>query len=120
MEFVGYDPGVIHANVHTRDHNHTKRTGRGDKIEVPDASDVFHTYAVEWTETEMRFFVDGDCYFTCKNDGKGIGSWPFDAPQYLILNLAVGGAWGGQKGIDDSIFPQRMVIDHVRVYRRKD
>jgi len=53
------------------------------------------------------------------NDGKGEGSWPFDRPHYLILNIAVGGGWGGQKGVDDSIFPQKMLVDYVRVYQQE-
>ena len=65
----------------------------------------------------VRFFVDKTKYFTFTNEGKGNDAWPYDKPQYLILNLAIGGAWGGQKGIDDSIFPQRMYIDYVRVYQ---
>ncbi len=119
MEFVGHKPGVIHANVHTRGFNHNRGNGRGSHTKVPDASTSFHVYAVEWTTKEMRFFVDGRRYFTCTNDGKGIASWPFDAPQYLILNLAIGGSWGGQKGIDEKIFPQRFLIDYVRVYKQK-
>lgn len=118
MEFVGYAPGVVHANVHTCGFNHMRGNGRGKQFKLADVSEAFHTYAVEWTGRELRFFVDDTCYFTCENDGTGVDSWPFDAPQYLILNLAIGGAWGGQKGIDDKIFPQRLVIDHVRVYQK--
>jgi beta-glucanase (GH16 family) len=116
MEFVGYDPGLIHANVHTAKFNHMKHTGRGDKIQIPDAASAFHIYALEWFPDRMDFFLDGKKYFTCKNDNGGDDSWPFDKPQYLILNLAIGGAWGGQKGIDDGIFPARFEIDYVRVY----
>jgi len=119
MEFVGHDPGTVHANVHTKGYNHTKGNGRGNKVKVPDASTAFHVYAVEWTKEKMRFLVDDKCYFECPNDGTGVDSWPFDKPQYLILNLAIGGAWGGQKGIDEKIFPQRMTVDYVRVYERK-
>jgi beta-glucanase (GH16 family) len=118
MEYVGHHPGVVHANVHTRGYNHTRGNGRGAQIKVPDAETDFHVYAVEWTPEHLKFFVDDEDYFTLKNDGTGVDSWPFDAPHYLILNLAIGGAWGGQQGIDDSIFPQPFLIDYVRVYRR--
>ncbi len=117
MEFVGFEPGLIHANVHTAKYNHTKGTGRGDKIQIPDVGSAFHVYAMEWFPDRLDFFVDGKKYFTCKNDNGGHDSWPFDKPQYLILNLAIGGAWGGQKGIDESIFPARFEIDYVRVYQ---
>jgi beta-glucanase (GH16 family) len=118
MEFVGHDPGVVHANIHTRAYNHVQRTGKGNRIQVPDASEAFHVYAVEWTPERMDFHVDDRKYFTFENEKSGVAAWPFDAPHYLILNLAIGGAWGGQQGIDDSIFPQRYEIDYVRVYKR--
>jgi len=118
MEFVGYEPGVIHANIHTGKYNHVKKTGKGDKITVPDASEAFHVYAVEWDAEKMEFSVDGKKYFTYTNEGSGYDAWPYDKDQYLILNLAIGGSWGGQKGIDDSIFPQLYRIDYVRVYQK--
>lgn len=118
LEYVGHEPGVVHANVHTRGFNHARGNGRGARLSVPDAEKEFHVYAVEWTPQRMDFFVDDRKYFTLKNDGTGVDSWPFDAPQYLILNLAIGGAWGAQKGVDDAIFPQRYVVDFVRVYQR--
>lgn len=118
LEYVGHDPGVVHANVHTRGFNHMRGNGRGAKLKVPDAETAFHVYAVEWTPQRMDFFVDDKKYFTLENDGTGVDSWPFDAPQYLILNLAIGGSWGGQKGVDETIFPQRLVVDYVRVYQK--
>jgi len=63
--------------------------------------------------------VDDHKYFTYRNEGSGPDAWPFDNDQYLILNLAIGGAWGGAKGIDDNNFPQRYYIDYVRVYQRQ-
>jgi beta-glucanase (GH16 family) len=120
MEFVGYEPGVIHANIHTRKYNHVKKTNKGDKLEVPKASEAFHVYKVEWNQQQMDFFVDDKKYFTYQNEGTGADAWPFDKEQYLILNLAIGGAWGGAKGIDNSIFPQKYLIDYVRVYQQKD
>jgi beta-glucanase (GH16 family) len=118
MEYVGHDPGVVHANVHTRGYNHTRGNGRGARLKLPEAETSFHLYAVEWTPDHLKFFVDDMNFFTLKNDRTGVDSWPFDAPHYLILNLAIGGAWGAQKGVDDSLFPQRFLIDYVRVYRR--
>ncbi len=118
MEFVGYDPGVVHANVHTKTYNHSINTGKGDKVSIPDVSKAFHVYAIEWDAKKMDFFVNQEKYFTFKNEGTGPAAWPYDKDQYLILNLAIGGGWGGQKGIDDSIFPQKYVIDYVRVYQK--
>jgi len=118
MEEVGYDPGVIQAHIHTTKYNHVKQTSKGDRLTIPDAADAFHVYAVEWDEDHMDFFVDDRKYFTYQNEGSGTEAWPFDHDQYLILNLAIGGSWGGAKGIDDSIFPQRFYIDYVRVYQK--
>jgi len=117
MEYVGFKPDIIHANVHTRRYNHVKKNGRGSTTGVAEPFAGFHLYAVEWDAGRMDFFVDGRRYFTYENEGTGPDAWPFDKPHYLILNIAIGGSWGGQQGIDDAIFPQRMEIDYVRVYQ---
>ncbi len=119
MEFVGHEPGIVHANAHTRKYNHANGTGKGDKIAVADASSQFHTYTLEWFPDRLDFYVDEKKYFSYSNEGSGTNAWPFDKPQYLILNLAIGGTWGGAKGIDETIWPQKFLIDYVRVYRAK-
>jgi beta-glucanase (GH16 family) len=116
MEYVGYDPEVIHANIHTQAYNHVKKTGKGAPLKVPRPWESFHTYAIEWTPERMDFFVDDQKYFSFANEKTGAAAWPYDQPFYLILNIAIGGSWGGSKGIDDTIFPQRMEVDYVRVY----
>lgn len=117
MENVGYDPDVIHANVHTDKYNHVKGNGKGASTRIGKPYQDFHVYAVEWFPDRLDFFVDETKYFTYANEGAGETSWPFDQNLYLILNTAIGGTWGGQQGIDDSIFPVRYVIDYVRVYQ---
>lgn len=116
MEYVGFDQDAIFHNVHCADYNHTRGNGRGTRVPLHAPYGDFHVYAVEWDRERMRFFLDGDETFAVDNDHTGAGAWPFDQPLYLILNLAVGGSWGGQQGVDESIFPQRLVIDWVRVY----
>ena len=118
MENVGFDPELIHGNIHTKSYNHVLHTNKGSKIQIAKPYQDFHVYAIEWQPKRIDFFVDQAKYFTFENDGKGTETWPYDKPQYLILNIAIGGAWGGQKGIDDSIFPQRMYVDYVRAYQR--
>lgn len=119
MENVGFDSDTIHANIHTKAYNHVIGTNKGNKIEVKAPYADFHVYAVEWFADSMNFFVDDQKYFSFQNEKTGNDAWPFDKPHYLILNIAIGGAWGGQKGIDYSIFPQQMVVDYVRYYEWK-
>lgn len=119
MENVGFDPNRIHANSHTRKYNHARNTGKGASIRVSKPYKEFHIYAVEWYPDRIDFYVDDNKYFSYENEGSGEDAWPYDKPQYLILNTAIGGTWGGQKGIDDSIFPQKFYIDYVRIYQKK-
>jgi beta-glucanase (GH16 family) len=117
MENVGFDPDTVHFNIHTEAYNHVKGTNKGKKVFVNDAAADFHVYTLEWHEDRLDFFLDSVKVFTFNNEGKGTEVWPYDKPHYLILNLAVGGAWGGSKGVDLSALPQKLIIDYVRVYQ---
>jgi beta-glucanase (GH16 family) len=117
MENVGYDPDTIHFNIHTKAYNHVMKTNKGQKIGVPTPQNDYHIYALEWYPEKLDFFFDGQKVFTFANEGTGADVWPYDKPHYLILNLAVGGAWGGMKGVDVNALPQQMLIDYVRVYQ---
>ena len=119
MENVGYDPFVIVASAHTKSYNHVQGTQKNNKLTIPDCYTNFHVYALEWEDSEYRVFVDDQLYFTFKNEGTGFKAWPFDQKFHLLLNVAVGGNWGGQKGIDESIFPRTMVVDYVRMYQKQ-
>ncbi|HSD66900.1 MAG TPA: glycoside hydrolase family 16 protein [Vicinamibacteria bacterium] len=119
MENVGFDPQTIVASVHTAAYNHVQGTQRNATIAVTAPWADFHVYSAEWYPDHIDAFVDGQKYFTFRNEGTGSRTWPFDRPQFLILNLAIGGTWGGQKGIDDTLFPHRLVIDYVRVYQQR-
>ena len=117
MEHVGFDPGRIHANIHTAAYNHVQRTNKGNNLLVSRPDESFHVYSARWTPTTIEVSVDAQPYFTFAKEPGGTAVWPFDKPQYLILNLAIGGSWGGQQGIDDAAFPAQYVIDYVRVFR---
>lgn len=119
MEHVGYDPNVIHASVHTKSYYHSIGTQKTAVKTIPTSMTEFHVYRIDWTPEKIESYIDGELYFTFKNEKTGWKEWPFDKKQHILLNLAVGGDWGGQKGVDDSIFPQKMEIDYVRVYKMK-
>jgi beta-glucanase (GH16 family) len=117
MEHVGFDPSRVHATVHTEAFFWKKGNQRKASVELPDANDTFHTYAVDWTPNRLEFSVDGVNYFTYFKTTADWRSWPFDAPFHLILNLAVGGGWGGAAGPPDlSAFPSQYVVDSVKMY----
>jgi len=121
MEYVGFEPETIHANIHTGKYNHNKNNGKGSTLKINQPYNSFHNYSIEWSPTKIDFFVDETKYFTyAKEEGATQDAWPFDQKCFLILNLAIGGEWGGMHGIDDSIFPQRFEIDYVRVYQSAD
>lgn len=117
MEHVGYWPDSLFGTVHTESFNGMKGTQQSKSILLKDMSSAFHLYAIEWTETKISFFADGREYFVFSNDQSGYRSWPFDRRFHLLLNIAVGGNWGGKFGVDDNIFPQQMEIDYIRVFQ---
>ena len=121
MEHVGFDPDVVHFSIHTKAYNHAIHTQRTANVKVPTARSDFNVYAVEWTAEDIRGYVNKQLYFTFKNErltnrDADYKQWPFDKPFHLLLNIAVGGTWGGQQGVDETIWPQRMEIDYVRVF----
>lgn len=117
MENVGFEPDKIFGTVHTKAYNHMLNTQVGKSITVNDVYGVFHVYSVIWTPNKIKILVDDQIYMTFVNENKTTAEWPFNQSFHLKLNVAVGGAWGGQKGIDDSIFPQRMEVDYVKIYQ---
>ncbi|MET0308673.1 MAG: glycoside hydrolase family 16 protein [Sphingomonas sp.] len=120
MEHVGWDPGRVHGTVHTKAYNHVAKTQKGAHIQVPDTCTAFHDYQLDWNADRILIGVDGHAYMRFDNDHKGDpATWPFASPQYLILNVAVGG-WGGMEGIDPAAFPARMEVDYVRVWQKRE
>lgn len=119
MEHVGFDPGKVHGTVHTEAFNHSIGTQKGGFKMVENFQSEFHIYAIDWTEDKIDFYIDGEKYFSFANSGGDYKEWPFNQPFHMILNIAVGGNWGGQKGVDEKIWPQKMEVDYVRVYDRK-
>ena len=120
MEHVGYDFGTVHGTIHTEAYNHSIGTQQGKSIDVENVSTEFHVYSINWTENEIIWYVDGEEYYQFKNQNKTYKEWPFDKKFHLIMNIAIGGNWGGQKGIDPNLTEATMEIDYVRIYQRKD
>ena len=112
MEQVGSNPSRILGTVHTPI---TGGSGNGSSTTLVDACTAFHDYQMHWTAAEIAIGVDGVVYHRYRNPGSGRPAWPFNAPQYLLLNIAIGGSLGG--AVDDGIFPVTMEIDHVRVWQ---
>jgi beta-glucanase (GH16 family) len=117
MEHVGFDQGKVHGSIHSKKYNHVIGTQKTATTMVPDCSTAFHVYGLQWTADSIKVSVDGLVFFNFANERSGKDAWPFDQPFHLLLNIAVGGNWGGQQGIDSIIFPVRMEIDYVRVYQ---
>src|SRR5690606_39180384 len=125
MEHVGYENNRIHTNTHTTKYNHNLGTNIGYSKTVPNVSDEFHIYEMIWEPGSIRIYVDGEpvglgvfAYNPLSNqDVEYWKAFPFDQYFFLILNVAVGGTWGGSQGVDDSIFPTSMQVDYVRVYQ---
>ena len=121
MEHVGYDSNVIHSSVH----NATNSGGLGGTNQtaaqdVSDVEDNYHTYGLIWSDKEIVTFIDSEENSVLDYDNPNLSTyevWPYDKDFFIILNLAIGGTWGGLNGIDTSIFPEHMYIDYVRVYK---
>ncbi|KAJ1615721.1 the Laminarinase from Rhodothermus Marinus, partial [Pavlovales sp. CCMP2436] len=124
MEHVGCDVGKVHGTVHTKSYNHMLNTQRGGTRTVADV-EAWHVYSVVWKEAAISFYIDGVAYHTFVNEGTGFTEWPFSERFHVILNVAVGGDWGGYclggrapSCADDTEMgvPQHMFVDYVRIY----
>ncbi len=113
LEHVGKNPSRVFSTVHTA--AGSGGHGKGGATQSADACTAFHTYQMHWTAESIRFGIDGVAHFSYANPKTGSAAWPFDKPQFLLLNLAIGGDLGGP--VDDAIFPVTMAVDFVRVYQ---
>lgn len=124
LESVGYEMdnatgnGKAHASAHCSAYYFKLGNQPTGILEVENMNEEYHTYAVDWSPAGITASVDGKTYFNY-NDTSGTEAWPFDKPQNIILNLTMGGGWGGLEGMDDSVTSQLFVIDYVRVYEKR-
>lgn len=117
MEHVGHDQNNVHQTVHTQRQNGGNGRQATVITNVPSASSGFNTYTVEWEETVMRMYINNQLKVTWNRPSTEWQAWPFNQRFYLLLNVAVGGSWGGAQGVDGAAFPRRMEVDYIRVYR---
>ncbi|MEC5142964.1 glycoside hydrolase family 16 protein [Chitinophaga sp. 212800010-3] len=117
MEHVGYMKDSIFGSLHSKTYNHVIGTQKTKGVFIKDPYSKFHVYGVEWTPDNITFLLDGKVYYQGFNEHKTFAEWPFDKPFYLLLNVAVGGNWGGKHGVDDTVFPAAMQVDYVRMYK---
>jgi beta-glucanase (GH16 family) len=116
MENIGKEPGIVHGTLHGPGYSGEHAFGRPQSLESGAYADDFHIFAVEWEPREIRWYRDGILYHTARPELVK-GDWVFGHPFFVLLNLAVGGNWPGNPDASTS-FPQRMLVDYVRVYRR--
>ena len=120
MEHVGYDEDIIVTSLHNAalSAGDIGGTDQHGYLKQPNACKQFNKYILEWTEDEIKIIVNDKVSLRYPKQDKNWAKWPFDKRFHLLFNIAVGGNWGGAKGIDDNAFPSKMEIDYVRVYSR--
>jgi beta-glucanase (GH16 family) len=115
MEMVGYDPNNVHFSIH--DQTNFGSNSKSGTMMIPTASTAFHLYRADWTPDGIKGYYDDVLVYSFKNDGAGSATWPFDKPFHILLNLAIGGDWGGAQGVDDTIFPTTMQVEYVHYFK---
>ncbi|HVE58862.1 MAG TPA: glycoside hydrolase family 16 protein, partial [Pyrinomonadaceae bacterium] len=119
MENIGREPSIVHGTIHGP--GYSGANGIGAPFSLANNAvfaDDFHVYSTEWSENKISFYVDGIHYKTITPTDLPTGTkWVYDHPFFIILNFAVGGPWGGNPD-GTSVFPNTMIIDYVRVYKR--
>ena len=118
MENIGALPSTVYGTVHGPGYSGSGGIGGSFSRADGALADDFHVFAIEWESNEIRWIIDNQTYFTVRpSDLPSGGRWVFNKPHHLLLNLAVGGAWPGYPNASTT-FPQRMMVDYVRVYQR--
>jgi beta-glucanase (GH16 family) len=123
MEYVSFEPNHTHFSIHSLANNHTNGTQvTSGPVPLETIEEEFHNYGILWTDQYIKFYIDDIDNIKlnfARPSGSSFESWPFSQPFYFLINIAVGGTWGGQQGVDSDIFPATMEIDYVRVYQVK-
>lgn len=114
LEYVGKAPHQVFTSIHTQEsHGETINT---QKTTFPNIEEGFHLYAIEWDAKQIAFLVDDQQVYVYKPANQNENNWPFAKPFYLILNMAIGGNFGGPE-VDETLFPQQFIVDYIKVYQ---
>lgn len=114
LEYVGKEPHTVFTSLHTQDsHGNTINT---KKTLIETIEQGFHLYAIDWNPDKIDFYVDNQLVYRFQPDNKTEAVWPYNQPFYFLVNMAIGGNFGGPE-VDDSIFPQEFKIDYIKVYQ---
>lgn len=120
VENIGKEPSIIHGTAHGP--GSSGEYGIGAPYTLSDGkhfADDYHLYGIEWDENEVSWYLDGKKYFKMdKSDLTTDQTWVFDHPYFILLNVAVGGSWPGNPD-DSTVFPQKMLVDYVKVYQHQ-
>ncbi|TYP99304.1 glycosyl hydrolase family 16 [Tenacibaculum adriaticum] len=114
LEYVGKEPNYVFTSLHTQaSHGNTINT---KKTKIDAIEEGFHIYGIDWTKDKIAFYIDSNLVYTFQPQNKDENIWPYNQPFYFIINLAIGGNFGGP-AIDNEIFPQEFSVDYIKVYQ---
>ena len=115
MELLGNQPNKVYGTAHWSNGGQNAQLGGSYTMPSGDFSQGFHVFSILWNSSEIGWYIDNQKYFTAPKSSM-VGTYPFDKPFFIILNVAVGGAWPGNPD-GTTVFPQRMIVDYIRVYQ---
>ncbi|MCY3998821.1 MAG: glycoside hydrolase family 16 protein [Flavobacteriaceae bacterium] len=113
MEYVGREPGIFQNAIHTPSGHAGEASSKRTRVE--DLEGKFHVYSVNWTAQAIEFYFNDRLTYQYSPSLKNNETYPFNKPMFILLNVAIGGTFGGPVG-DNVVFPQKMIVDYVRVY----
>lgn len=123
MEYVSYAPDQVHFSLHSTANNHKQGTQiTSGALTLTTAEEEFHNYGLLWNRDYLKFYLDTPDnvkLIFMRPLATNTDNWPFSQPFYFLMNIAVGGDWGGLEGVDENVLPATMEIDYVRVYQVK-
>jgi beta-glucanase (GH16 family) len=114
LEYIGRQPHTVYTTLHTEDSHGNSINSK--KTTIPNIEEGFHLYAIEWNKDKIDFFVDKDLVYTFQPTVKNENTWPFNHPFFFLVNMAIGGNFGGPE-VDDTVFPQEFIVDYIKVYQ---